>query len=85
MASVQIAEVWWYFDSVLKDSANRCLVAQDSSSKFAASFIKVCQGRGKEQVVLVGARGIFVRDLSRTHERKPGTDVGSIEPAGALL
>eukprot|EP00752_Nemacystus_decipiens_P003733 g3439.t1 len=36
-----VAEAWWYFDSVLKDNANRCLMAEDSSSKFAASYIKI--------------------------------------------
>lgn len=37
----QVAESWWYFENVLKENANRCLYAEDSSSKFAASYIKV--------------------------------------------
>ncbi|CAM9877910.1 unnamed protein product, partial [Ectocarpus sp. 12 AP-2014] len=36
-----VAESWWYFENVLKEDANRCLYAEDSSSKFAASYIKV--------------------------------------------
>ncbi|CAM9705501.1 unnamed protein product [Ascophyllum nodosum] len=36
-----LSEAWWYFESVLKDDANRCLLAQDSSSKYAASYIKI--------------------------------------------
>lgn len=37
-----MSEAWWYFESVLKEDADRCLLAsQDSSSKFVASYIKV--------------------------------------------
>ncbi|CAM9855698.1 unnamed protein product, partial [Sphacelaria rigidula] len=36
-----LSEAWWYFEGVLKEDAARCLLAQDSSSKFVASYIKV--------------------------------------------
>ncbi|CAM9699705.1 unnamed protein product [Pylaiella littoralis] len=36
-----VEEAWWYYESVLTANAKRCLVAEDSSSKFAASYIKV--------------------------------------------
>lgn len=38
---LQVEEAWWYYEGVLMANANRCLLAEDSSSKFAASYIKV--------------------------------------------